>query len=179
MRPGNGSAYSQQTLTPPSPLSPPTQLVQPGNVSAYSQQLRTAGLPRPVWQFMSSGMTRSTAQHSGGACEGSYLEDLVGLRPLGKCAYYSEPNFGTVDVGEQHAWVGGYGRCLPRGGGTMLLFPGRRGLIWPCDVPHAPKEGITLLKPLMKKRECTNNLTGDFNAPLVPCSCTLITCGNK
>ena len=112
------SKPSVSGLNPPlsSPLPPLAQLVRPGNSSAYSQQLRTAGLPRPVWQFMSSGMTRSTAQHSGGACEGSYLEDLVGLRPLGKCAYYSEPNFGTVDVGEQRAGgKGGHGGGLALG----------------------------------------------------------------
>ena len=111
--------------------------MRPGNASAYSQQLRTAGLPRPVWQFMSSGMTRSTAQHSGGACEGSYLEDLVGLRPLGKCAYYSEPNFGTVDVGEQRAWGGvhGGGGGAQRRTRTCFLAGGDRASTSPKIIP--------------------------------------------
>jgi hypothetical protein len=35
---------------------------------------------------MASGMSSSTAHHSGQQCEGSYREDLVGLRPLGRWA---------------------------------------------------------------------------------------------
>ena len=70
----------------------------------YQKALLTEGLRRPVWQLMASGMTTSTAQHSSRVCEGSYLEDLVGLRPLGKCSIFSDPNFGTVDVGKQ--WMG-------------------------------------------------------------------------
>ena len=81
------------------------QLVRPGIGFGYSEALLTEGLARPVWQFMSSGMTTSTAQHASSTCEGSFLEDLVGLRPLGKCALFSDPNFGTVDIGE-HEVIG-------------------------------------------------------------------------
>jgi hypothetical protein len=62
--------------------------------------LQTGSLKKPVWQFMSSGMTSSTAQGSS-SCKGTYFEDLVGLRPLGACSYYSQPNFGIVDIGEK------------------------------------------------------------------------------
>ena len=78
------------------------KVVMPGNSTGrYHEALRTGGLPRPVWQLMASGMTTSTAQHMGTTCEGTYLEDLVGLRPLGKCSLFSDPNFGTVDIGER------------------------------------------------------------------------------
>ena len=73
-------------------------MVLPGGSKGYSGQLQTEGLPKPVWQFMSSGMTTSTAQHGGTRCEGSFLEDLVGLRPLGTCSYFDGPNFGTIDI---------------------------------------------------------------------------------
>lgn len=56
-------------------------------------------------QVMSSGMTSSTARHSDAACEGSFREDLVGLRPLGRCAYMARPNFGLLEVDWQQGVV--------------------------------------------------------------------------
>ena len=50
---------------------------------------------------MSSGMSSSTAVHDGAPCTGSYREDTVGLRPLGKCSYMQQPNFGMVEVGRR------------------------------------------------------------------------------
>jgi hypothetical protein len=55
---------------------------------------------------MASGLTRSTARSEGLECEGSWLEDTVGLRPLGKCAYVPQPAFGMVEV---RGWGGGRG----------------------------------------------------------------------
>jgi hypothetical protein len=57
-------------------------------------------------QIMASGLTRSTARSEGLACEGSWLEDIVGLRPLGRCAYVPQPAFGMVEVSR----AGGEGR---------------------------------------------------------------------
>ncbi|KAG1658589.1 hypothetical protein FOA52_016201 [Chlamydomonas sp. UWO 241] len=74
------------------------KLVRPGSGTGYSSSLQTASLARPLWQFMASGMSPETARHSGTDCKGSYREDLVGLRPLGACSYYSDPNFGVVDI---------------------------------------------------------------------------------
>jgi alkaline phosphatase D len=56
-------------------------------------------------QVMSSGMTSSTAHHSDAACEGSFREDLVGLRPLGSCAYMAQPNFALLEVDWQQGVV--------------------------------------------------------------------------
>lgn len=49
---------------------------------------------------MGSGMTYSTAEHEGPKqkCEGSYREDLAGLRPLGKCSYVPDPAFSMLEV---------------------------------------------------------------------------------
>ncbi len=56
-------------------------------------------------QFMSSGMTESTAgEHINTTCRGTFREDLVGLRPLGSCSYRSGPNFGVVDI-DWTAWT--------------------------------------------------------------------------
>ncbi len=53
-------------------------------------------------QLMSSGMTTSTAELAADgrppACEGSFRDDLVGLRPLGRCSYVPDPAFGMVEV---------------------------------------------------------------------------------
>lgn len=46
-------------------------------------------------------MSSSTAVHDGAPCTGSYREDTVGLRPLGKCSYMQQPNFGMVEVGRR------------------------------------------------------------------------------
>ena len=54
---------------------------------------------------MSSGLTSSTAHHSEAGCEGSFREDLVGLRPLGRCAYVAQPNFGLLEVDWQEGVV--------------------------------------------------------------------------
>jgi alkaline phosphatase D len=43
-------------------------------------------------------MTFSTAEHKQLACEGSFREDLVGLRPGGKCSYVHQPAFGMLQV---------------------------------------------------------------------------------
>jgi alkaline phosphatase D len=47
---------------------------------------------------MASGMTFSTAEHKILPCEDSFREDLVGLRPGGKCSYVSQPAFGMMEV---------------------------------------------------------------------------------
>ncbi|GAX80017.1 hypothetical protein CEUSTIGMA_g7456.t1 [Chlamydomonas eustigma] len=73
------------------------KVVLPGSSSLYSSHLQTGSMKKPVWQFMSSGMTSSTAQGST-TCKGTYFEDLMGLRPLGTCSYFSKPNFGVVDI---------------------------------------------------------------------------------
>lgn len=60
--------------------------------------------PRLLWcllvctQAMASGMTFSTAEHKVLPCEGSFREDLVGLRPGGKCSYVPQPAFGILEV---------------------------------------------------------------------------------
>lgn len=54
-----------------------------------------------VWdllQAMASGMTFSTAEHKALPCEGSFREDLVGLRPGGRCSYVHQPAFGMLEV---------------------------------------------------------------------------------
>lgn len=48
-------------------------------------------------------MTDSTASYSQESCNGTYREDLMGLRPLGPCAITSRPNFGMVEVRSQGA----------------------------------------------------------------------------
>ena len=47
---------------------------------------------------MASGLSRSTARSEGAPCKGSWLHDIVGLRPLGPCAYVPQPAFGMVEV---------------------------------------------------------------------------------
>ena len=49
-------------------------------------------------QVMASGMTDSTARYENSPCNGTYREDLMGLRPLGSCAFTSYANFGVVEV---------------------------------------------------------------------------------
>lgn len=43
-------------------------------------------------------MTYSTAEHKESPCKGSYREDLVGLRPGGRCSYVRQPAFGMLEV---------------------------------------------------------------------------------
>lgn len=43
-------------------------------------------------------MTFSTAEHKTRPCEGSYREDLTGLRPGGRCSYVPQPAFGMLEV---------------------------------------------------------------------------------
>lgn len=74
------------------------KLVRPGADHVYSESLQTGSLDMPIWQFMASGMSTETAHHAGEACEGSFRKDLVGLRPLGPCSFYSGPNFGVIDI---------------------------------------------------------------------------------
>ncbi|PNH11115.1 hypothetical protein TSOC_002087 [Tetrabaena socialis] len=59
---------------------------------------QTSKLKKHVYQLMSSGMTDSTAHHDGAPCAGTYREDVVGLRPLGRCSYMAGPNFGMVEI---------------------------------------------------------------------------------
>ncbi|KAI8466011.1 MAG: hypothetical protein J3K34DRAFT_435005 [Monoraphidium minutum] len=73
------------------------KVINPG-ATMYSGMLQSEALAKPVWQIMSSGLTRSTARMEGTACEGTWLEDTVGLRPLGPCAYVPQPAFGMVEV---------------------------------------------------------------------------------
>jgi alkaline phosphatase D len=74
------------------------KVVLPGTDHPYSSILKTKTLRRPVWQVMSSGMTDSTASSVDEPCLGTYREDLVGLRPLGRCSFFSRPSFATIDV---------------------------------------------------------------------------------
>jgi alkaline phosphatase D len=68
---------------------------------------------------MSSGMTSSTAHHSEQPCEGSFREDVAGLRPLGRCAYVAQPNFGMLEVD----WQAGVASLSVRdeGGGQVAV----------------------------------------------------------
>lgn len=61
------------------------KVARPGQGSAYADMLASGRLAKNVFQAMASGMTTSTARYTGQPCEGSYREDLVGLRPLGRC----------------------------------------------------------------------------------------------
>lgn len=70
----------------------------PGTGSGYAKELRKAALQSPVYQLMASGMTDSTAKHVSKPCEGSFREDLVGLRPLGRCSYVTDPAFGMIEM---------------------------------------------------------------------------------
>ncbi|GBF97189.1 hypothetical protein Rsub_10050 [Raphidocelis subcapitata] len=76
------------------------KVIMPGSPPGtnYSSQLQTARLAKPIWQVMASGMTSSTARSLGDPCEGTWLEDIVGLRPLGRCAYVPQPAFGGLEV---------------------------------------------------------------------------------
>lgn len=50
-------------------------------------------------QVMSSGLSYSTADgHAANPCQGTYREDLVGLRPLGRCSYVADPAFALLEV---------------------------------------------------------------------------------
>lgn len=80
------------------------KLAQPGTNTPYSDILKTGTLNKPVYQLMSSGMTNSTAS-AGAECVRTFREDLVGLRPLGRCAFVSEPNFGYVSIDWTHRTV--------------------------------------------------------------------------
>lgn len=84
-------------------------IVKPGQTSppppAAVQALRLDRLRAPIYQLMASGLTASTArEHQGARCEGSYREDLAGLRPLGKCSYVARPAFGAIEVDWQQRW---------------------------------------------------------------------------
>lgn len=84
-------------------------------------------------------MTASTAKHDGQGC-GAFREDVVGLRPLGSCAFAPDPNFGMVEV------RGGLGR----GRNTNRMHrrhPGgflggycvrRKGRVYRCSVKEGP-----------------------------------------
>ena len=74
------------------------KVVLPGEGHPYSDQLKTKTLSRPVWQVMSSGMSDSTASSVDEPCVGTFREDLVGLRPLGRCAFFSRTSFSLIDL---------------------------------------------------------------------------------
>lgn len=74
------------------------KVVLPGAHHLYSDLLKTKTLQRPIWQVMSSGMSDSTASSKDEPCMGTFREDLLGLRPLGRCAFFSRPSFATIDV---------------------------------------------------------------------------------
>ncbi|KAG2486941.1 hypothetical protein HYH03_014440 [Edaphochlamys debaryana] len=74
------------------------KLITPGPGTPYAGTLQTGRLRKPIYQIMASGMTDSTAKHDGAPCAGSFREDLLGLRPLGRCSYMDGPNFGMVEV---------------------------------------------------------------------------------
>ncbi|KAG2450456.1 hypothetical protein HYH02_004958 [Chlamydomonas schloesseri] len=74
------------------------KVVAPGPGTAYADRLKTGKLQKHIYQLMSSGMSSSTAVHDGAPCAGSYREDLLGLRPLGRCSLMQQPNFGMVEV---------------------------------------------------------------------------------
>jgi alkaline phosphatase D len=94
--------YSDLKVAAP-PSSSSSSSPQPP--AAAVRQLRLDRLAKPVYQLMSSGLTDSTAaQHTRQACEGSYREDLAGLRPLGKCSYVARPAFGGVEVNWRERW---------------------------------------------------------------------------
>jgi alkaline phosphatase D len=89
---------------PPSSSSSPAK-PRPPPPPAAARALRLDRLARPVYQLMASGLTDSTAsQHSGRACEGTYREDLAGLRPLGRCSFVARPAFGGVEVDWSARW---------------------------------------------------------------------------
>ena len=64
----------------------------------YTDELQSERLAKPIWQVMASGLTTSTARYGGEPCEGSWRDDVAGLRPLGRCAYAAQPAFGAVEV---------------------------------------------------------------------------------
>lgn len=74
-------------------------------------------------QVMSSGLTESTAKHGNTPCQGSYLEDLVGLRPLGRCSYVPQPAFGMIEVD----WAGNKVHLQIRNGSSGAVAYGIDG----------------------------------------------------
>ncbi|EFJ47581.1 hypothetical protein VOLCADRAFT_91850 [Volvox carteri f. nagariensis] len=74
------------------------KVVAPGGETPYAATLQTNKIKKHMYQVMSSGMTSSTAQYDGTPCEGTFREDLLGLRPLGRCGITTKPNFGMVEV---------------------------------------------------------------------------------
>ncbi|GLI65466.1 hypothetical protein VaNZ11_008816 [Volvox africanus] len=100
--------------------------VAPGKNTSYAPQLKTDKIKKHIYQVMSSGMTSSTAHHEGLSCESTYREDLMGLRPLGKCALTSKPNFGMVEVD----WEGGLVHLTIRdsAGGGIATTQGSAGV---------------------------------------------------
>ncbi|GLC64325.1 hypothetical protein PLESTF_000149400 [Pleodorina starrii] len=93
------------------------KVLAPGGRTPYAAAFQTNKIKKHIYQVMASGLTESTAHHEGLPCEGTYREDLLGLRPLGRCALTSRPNFGLVEVD----WEGGVVHLTIRdaeGGGT-------------------------------------------------------------
>eukprot|EP01023_Acetabularia_acetabulum_P008625 TRINITY_DN1375_c0_g1_i4.p1 TRINITY_DN1375_c0_g1~~TRINITY_DN1375_c0_g1_i4.p1 ORF type:complete len:583 (-),score=83.82 TRINITY_DN1375_c0_g1_i4:129-1877(-) len=70
------------------------KMVQGGS-QVYSDIYKSSNFQRPIYQLMSSGMSKSTA--TGKLCEG-WKVDEIGLRIHGNCSMYSFENFGMVDV---------------------------------------------------------------------------------
>jgi alkaline phosphatase D len=80
-------------------------------------------------QAMASGMTFSTAEHKALPCEGSFREDLVGLRPGGRCSYVHQPGFGMVEVDWEQRVVSLSIRNHTNGGSVAAGYDGSRQLL--------------------------------------------------
>lgn len=103
--------------------------ILPGASAGYAAALQTARLAKPVYQAMASGMSYSTAEHRDLPCEGSFREDLVGLRPLGRCSYVHHPAFGMVEVDWARRVVSLSIRNATGGGGVARGLDGSRQLL--------------------------------------------------
>eukprot|EP00877_Chromochloris_zofingiensis_P012778 jgi/Chrzof1/7754/Cz02g35160.t1 len=99
------------------------KIIMPGPDTEYATALNTAKLKKPIAQVMSSGLTESTAKHGNTPCQGSYLEDLVGLRPLGRCSYVPQPAFGMIEVD----WAGNKVHLQIRNGSSGAVAYGIDG----------------------------------------------------
>lgn len=79
---------------------------------------------------MASGMTFSTAaEHQALPCKGSFREDLVGLRPGGRCSYVAQPAFGMLEVDWEKRVVSLSVRNHTNGGEVAFGHDGSRQLV--------------------------------------------------
>eukprot|EP00775_Hariotina_reticulata_P009939 gene9939-10094_t len=74
------------------------KVIEPGSDSGYADVLQTHGLNKRVYQVMASGMSSSTADGKASNPCSSFREDTLGLRPLGRCSFVSDPGFGMIEV---------------------------------------------------------------------------------